>query len=809
MARTSADVHALLNPPSPALTNPDLILPFDGVLGVTISPPRKQPPSPPDSDQTTGRWNNGAQQNFSMPLRSSPSRSATASTLAIIEEMGNTAKNPVYAQAGSAVGSSPTLKTSTTPQLKPSWEATDERRWSSGSGSVHSEDIENMHWPDFEGPSEVDEESVALEDDEEQLGDLPQIADGEDPGSDEQYLSAQVDGLDEDPLSRRADIILANAKKRLHAMEGKLRGARNSLLISAPSSPSSTYFAPSVDRERPRYPTATGIYGLHNKPRTAHVSSSITSNFGHSRMLSEASSIHEIQTARTLAIPKRSSSALGSFARGLSSLEKSASLRGVRSQQDMRERRLQSWIEESSLPNEPPRPISQQAELPHCRSPSMENFHRPGSAASSLRSQMDELKGRINNLKARAQEDRIKRLSSVGNRTPSPFVNASTDSEPAKGSSLRADSNLGFGTSYSSRFPVIPSKLSSSNSDEDSRSSRSRSTVVERAPVIYAESMYEDAEEALDNIKEEPEDSDEPSTPSTMVPPNEQKVLMGPQDPTAEELGYGPDDMDGDEFEDALTNRYNHATSPDAISLDGQSEYFDSVPVMAERHEDRADAFDYEHFFLHSAMGTYTRDRRDSVSSQDSVETTRPASPKRTSAAIHVEASSPPTKVTSGYGTLVESSPGLHRRSQSVESISTVATFQTATEGEDDSDGSDDPLDAVTQRILSPAITSPVPPSPKRMVDSAVHMPQRNTLSEQTAEMEQHELAAALVSSLFGIETKGSKAVPAQDVALVEGILSSLQDVVSKLQAQPDDYSRQEWRKRLDAARKALDDVKD
>jgi hypothetical protein len=140
-----------------------------------------------------------------------------ATTLARIDEMDTTPKRAIYKHHTSdALGSSPTLKNSAMPRLKPGWEAKHERRWSHGSGSVHSDDIENMHWPDFEGPSEVDEESVVLEDEEEQLGDLPKIADSDDPASDEQYLSGHVDSLEDDPLSRRADMILANAKKRLH-----------------------------------------------------------------------------------------------------------------------------------------------------------------------------------------------------------------------------------------------------------------------------------------------------------------------------------------------------------------------------------------------------------------------------------------------------------------------------------------------------------------------------------------------------------------------------------------------------------------
>jgi hypothetical protein len=214
MARTSVDAHAFLNPPSPAFTNPDLILPFDGILGLPVSPPRKQPPSPPDSDRTPGTWNHGTQLNYSMPLRTNPSSNGLGTALSIIEEIDTTPKRTMYAHPTN--GSSPTLKNSTMPRLKPSWEAKHDRRWSNGSGSVHSDDIENMHWPDFEGPSEVDEESVVLEDEEEQLGSLPKIADSDDLVTDEQYLSPHVDSLEDDPLSRRADMILANAKKRLH-----------------------------------------------------------------------------------------------------------------------------------------------------------------------------------------------------------------------------------------------------------------------------------------------------------------------------------------------------------------------------------------------------------------------------------------------------------------------------------------------------------------------------------------------------------------------------------------------------------------
>jgi hypothetical protein len=224
MARESLDCHSYLNPPSPALTNPDLILPFTGFPGLTASPPRnaKQPPSPPDSDNTPASssaplWNHGSQLNYSMPLRTSSSRNGLR-TLSSIDETETTPKHAAYALYKSdTAASSPTLKDPPVGRMKPSWELKVERRWSNGSGSVHSEDIENMHWPDFEGPSEVDEESVVLDDEEEQLGHLPKIACSEDSTIDnEAYTNGHIDSLEDDPLSRRADIILANAKKRLH-----------------------------------------------------------------------------------------------------------------------------------------------------------------------------------------------------------------------------------------------------------------------------------------------------------------------------------------------------------------------------------------------------------------------------------------------------------------------------------------------------------------------------------------------------------------------------------------------------------------
>jgi hypothetical protein len=124
--------------------------------------------------------------------------------------------------------------------------------------------------------------------------------------------------------------------------------------------------------------------------------------------------------------------------------------------------------------------------------------------------------------------------------------------------------------------------------------------------------------------------------------------------------------------------------------------------TQAISHEDREDAFDYEHFFLHSAMGTISQQRlgrRDSFSSEDSVETTRglPASNSQ-------EAKNDP-----------RASLG-HLRSESTDSVSTMATFATATEGLGSENGDEEDRDNyAVQHVNAPPARSTTPGTAKRL----------------------------------------------------------------------------------------------
>jgi hypothetical protein len=92
------------------------------------------------------------------------------------------------------------------------------------------------------------------------------------------------------------------------------------------------------------------------------------------------------------------------------------------------------------------------------------------------------------------------------------------------------------------------------------------------------------------------------------------------------------DVLDGNRVVDGLQEAAEiHA---DDASESGDSLYHEAYQAPIS-HEDREDAFDYEHFFLHSAMGTISHGRfgrrggPGSVSSEESIETTRPITPSK------------------------------------------------------------------------------------------------------------------------------------------------------------------------------------
>lgn len=235
---------------SPTLSDAGMILPGcePGHARSSSSPVFERPPSvsalydayqspqvgcPP---QTLRR---APQQKQSPPLSAQSSRS----TLRNMGDSGGNAKRSPPRDSGRASsGTSPTGDAhGSKSRLGGSWEEREQRRISTAS-SMLSEDFEN--WPGFDSHEPFDDSGVDVDLEEQERRDkMPRgpAHDGNGNGEDmenEPWMQGRVGGSDEDDmddphssaaLSRRAELILANAKKRLNVC-----GAKEGLLVARP-----------------------------------------------------------------------------------------------------------------------------------------------------------------------------------------------------------------------------------------------------------------------------------------------------------------------------------------------------------------------------------------------------------------------------------------------------------------------------------------------------------------------------------------------------------------------------------------------
>lgn len=266
-------------------------------------------------------------------------------------------------------------------------------------------------------------------------------------------------------------------------------------------------------------------------------------------------------------------------------------------------------------------------------SPVYSSFGPPSRAQSQLQVrdlqyQMKGLHIKISSLKVKTQEDNLRRRSLQSLRTPSPLTAADhwyanalelRDGQSSRGSNPRRDVSSENTRDVSHDAAADDRRRYDEHAAKNTPKHAGNRQGYEPADYAddqsVAETMYEDAEEG---------DFDEDIDREAL-----DEILREPLD---------------DDFENDME------AFPDVPS------HTDATP-----HEMREDAFDYEHFILHSALGNYTQQlRRVSNSSNGSVETTRPTYAR-------------------------------HSRTNSNMSVSTVATFATANEGErpDDEDDVD------------------------------------------------------------------------------------------------------------------------
>ncbi|KAI9761419.1 MAG: hypothetical protein M4579_001069 [Chaenotheca gracillima] len=689
-------------------------------------------------------------------------------------------------------------------------------------------------------------------------------------------------------LSKRAESILANAKLRLTTMEGNLSRARTSLLVSpSPSAGSSLSNSPYSPKHTPnssadlKHHQAVGVTpSKHRLLNYSPFNSAGSPN--HARVFSETSvpsSLYTTFMAKGVANPTRSASALGASPRSNVSQEPKSKDRLIRRSQSGKHTREDSTQDQPFSRNyllsgsptantsSPPAPSASQPpsnETPPARGlgskafSSHESFSSPLIGPSTItpdattglsrsrstihmrdvRDQVNDLKGRISSLKQRTKEDSLKRRSLQSLRTPSPFTAAEQWYSGANGfreSGLSANAGTGTGTGTGSgkveRWaetgnPYEKNRVEASNEQETPQAETEPSTIIQ------PEEQMKQPETELELALEEPEEAIQPSEIDD-ASEDFQSIADEPSEEMPDE--YDPEEDDAEDAEDEET-----VDTPE----EAEEAEDDFAAPAGERHEDRADAFDYEHFYLHSGMGHYSRQARgrgrqesdsDSVSSDsaDSVETARGID--QTEQIVPQDESPRSVQSSSRPASKQQHSaqPSSHQRQNSTDSVSTVATFATAAEdrsvdGSSDEDSRSTPLpttplhfinnvnhgnpndqngwfsaSAVNDRPRTPRSRGATinsnenfsPPSPDRpasaikITDSSPYPPPPSNIPSQSRSTLAPQLNHSASSlSLSGSSCPGTPTPPApavqlsqDDRLLLERVLESLRQVSMRL----------------------------
>ena len=412
-----------------------------------------------------------------------------------------------------------------------------------------------------------------------------------------------------------------------------------------------------------------------------------------------------------------------------------------------------------------------------------------------LRDQMHDLKEKVTSLQQRTRRDSLRRRSLQTLKTPSPFTVAPdwANSEGYFGSSPNSTSTGSDGLAHGNLGRGFSPLATSSNP-------RSGEQLVK---------VNEDDEDGVCHY-----DADV------------SKDLNGgaPQDTI--HIERTDLDQDGDK------SQSEEEEFVEAEENDGELVY----PIKEERHEDRADAFDFQHVFLYSGNSTSRQidSRRNSQSSRESVETTRPdtshADENQDSTRDEREVQQSAQNAQNAQKAHEYNHSG-HSRQNSKDSISTAATFATAMEsrgGAYQSDGNGDwtynPASQVWTNGTRPgsrhSANGQASRSKERQVRSGTYLRAPNdphgrpgTAESRTSRPAKGIEEPTLFSTLLdSIESPGHGTAPPipfskTDEDLVQRLLGSMQNACRNLSREQRNgtYESRIWRRRLDMARRVLE----
>jgi len=726
-----SDIQSYDAPPSPTLTNPDMILPYNPLLSpsptpLASSPTLQQSTLPPRPDSAVSLSSAlgdtelspevGVATTVRVPSRIVPPITTNFNSYehgAPLSDIGEeetpiSKRSSRFSYASTASGpSSPTPAEKTPVQS---------RRLSNQSSSSNGSDLGN--WEDFDSSKMMNERLAA---------DVAKVEDDyvDEPDS-KRNSTAAAGPVDEMALlNERAERILEHARKRLTSMEDNLSKARHSILMSPRSSPNmSELHQPagglyrsislagiSNRKSRPLYPVVKTSSALHTRG-----GSDTTPNTGLKRlsMIPERSA-SALEYGRRQESPQQyqisPSNRVGGFSPA-SSRSFNSPLRVLKEEEGT----------PSTIKTSPEQTGPRGLGINTLAAISKENISvvtsspttaiaRSSSAMSSrstkeIRDQMTDLRARISDLKDKAQADSMRRRSVQSMRTPSPFTAAQTPEQwytsapEYKEGGSPINTNAGMGWS--------PSRQQTSMLD------------VQVAPVTPQTQTYLTVEQPTTNdsrlLSDARTDRNTPSFHKSIPMPaltRDETKSMVPEshyEDAAQEL----------DEEDVVAASEEEQVYLNEVLQESLEEIEPEVPEVPEhllnegaagRHEDRLDAFDYENMFLHSALGNYTgsgtRSLTPSESDGSSVVTTRMDQNTPTDdnedededededegSSTEEGAATPvqelfPTPFQEGVAASYRRKPPQpwmkSARSNSTDSVSTAATFATATEGDDE-----------------------------------------------------------------------------------------------------------------------------
>lgn len=871
-------------PPSPTLTNPDMILPYTSrslASTSSITPRESQHHSTqqlrvddsPSLDENGHDMKKGVRRLFGNGAKSSRGDGNKTSSL---KEDGNGNLRNGDHQFNRPSRERLFLTPSPTPE--------DQYRLMPASKSGRIE-IKNGHWEGFDGPVEeasedpydIQAESPKMRSRQEHTSPTPDV--------NAQAFRAILDEDEDDPqshaaMSKRAELILANAKKRLlvssfaasyskkvsnvtQTMESNLNRARCGL-NSRPSSSMSS-FADQNPEPVSLYaiPGRASSAGLFSTKYRQPISSAVPGSFkGHARVFSETSVPSRHHGPQTLERDdNQASSAFGSIVPDETALDPSEEAEfdnerkwfwtGLNRNGNTLARinqTLEPLHEDEPAPVsfDPPPPLNsalpmngQSHLVPDQKSLDSSSSDRDSPPSDGLtqarsthqmrdlRDQMQDLKGKISNLKRRAREDSLRRRSLQSLRTPSPFTAAEQWYTGASGQLVKHSHAVDVPVEHTNE-----ENIDNHDKSRDEPSTREVSQDDEPAPAARGED--EKPNKAEDGLQVDAVYSNKVQEPYRDRTPILNNVMHDQEKLSQRNANL---DLSDEASADSQLTIKDDALSNPADETD--SDEISTSPV-GERHEDRPDAFDYEHFYLHSSMGHYGRpdiSRTSSHSSMYSVETTKPNN----------DLVAEPAEITDdGYNQVsnedITSRYSGHFRQNSGESISTVATFATATEGrvleeapqeevwvdrhsEAESRQSDYPLKHnFDRRDQQQPSAETLQQAREIRVETAMNnssntkspsfSPVTPTPTSQTNALPLHS-GLDLLSALSGLSAPEDGAprktieLNDRDKELVDRLIQSLSNLCIKLYPGTMDgggrYESRVWRRRIDAARRVLD----